>query len=97
MVYRALFANSVLSFIEDHVYSEHVLARIETYSELLADYPYLGAIYDPDYPATRPPLPCRHIRIPDTPFALFYSVDEVAEEVDVFHVDFSAGNPRGRF
>ena len=78
------------------MYSERVLARIETYSELLADYPYLGAIYDPDYPAARPPLPCRHIRIPDTPFTLFYSVDEAAEEVDVFYVDFSAGDPRGR-
>ena len=97
MAYRVLFANSALTFIEDHVYSERVLARIETYAELLADYPYLGAIYDPDYPAARPPLPCRHIRIPDTPFTLFYSVDEAAEEVDVFYVDFSAGDPRGRF
>ena len=90
MAYRVLFANGALSFIEDHVYSERVLARIETYSELLADYPYLGAIYDPDYPAARPPLPC-------PPFTLFYSVDEAAEEVDVFYVDFSAGDPRGRF
>lgn len=58
------------------MYSERVMTRIETYSELLAHYPHLGAVYDPDCPATRPPLSCRYIHIPDTPFTPFYSVDE---------------------
>ena len=89
-------ANSALSFVEEHVYSERVLARVETYTELLADYPYLGATYALDYPAARPPLPCRHIDIPDTPFTLFYSVNEAEQEVEVFYVDFSAGDPRAQ-
>lgn len=97
MAYHVKLANSVLTFIEEHVYSERVLARIETYTELLADYPYLGAVYDPDYPAARPPIPCRHLTIPDTPFTLFYAVNEAAQEVDVFYIDFSAGDPRARF
>ena len=97
MAYQVTFANSALDFIEKHVYSERVLARIETYAELLADYPRIGAVYAPNYPAAKPPLPCRHIDIPDTPFTLFYSVDDAAQEVDVFYVDFSAGDPRRRF
>ena len=97
MAYDVIFANGVLAFIEQHIYSERVLARIETYAELLTDYPYLGAVYAPDYPASKPPLPCRHIDIPDTPFTLFYAVNEAAQEVDVFYIDFSAGDPRKRF
>ena len=97
MTYRVEIAESALAFIEEHVYSSRVLARIETYTELLADYPRLGAVYDPDYPAARPPIPCRHIDIPDTPFTLFYAVNEGAGLVEIFYIDFSASNPRGRF
>ncbi len=97
MTCRVTLANSVLDFIEEHVYSERVLKRIETYVELLEDYPYLGAVYAPDYPAARPPVPCRHIDIPDTPFTLYYAVDVEREEVEIFYIDFSAADPRGRF
>ena len=95
MTCRVTLANSVLDFIEEHVYSERVLKRIETYVELLEDYPYLGAVYAPDSPAARPPAPCRHI--PDTPFTLYYAVDVEREEVEIFYIDFSAADPRGRF
>ncbi|MDM8300221.1 type II toxin-antitoxin system RelE/ParE family toxin [Collinsella tanakaei] len=97
MTYRVTFANSALDFIEEHVYSERILERIETYAELLADYPRIGTVYEPSYPAAKLPLPCRYINIPDTPFTLFYSVDDAVQEIDVLYVNFSAGNPRGRF
>lgn len=95
--YTVLFAKSVLAFIDEHVVSERVFARIEAYEDLLASYPYLGSVYDPEYEAARPPIPCRHISIPDTPFTLYYVVDDERQTVTVFYIDFAAANPTERF
>ena len=95
--YTVFFTDSVLDFLDAHVTSERVLARIEAYEDLLASYPHLGSVYDPVYDAARPPIPCRHISVPETPFTLYYVVDDDAREVMVLYCDFSAGNPRERF
>ena len=97
MAYTVLFADSVLEFIDEHVTSERVFARIETYADLLAHYPYLGASYDPAYEAARPPVPCRYVPVPDTPFTLYYAVDDDAQVVNVFYLDYSAADPQRRF
>lgn len=97
MAYRVYFANSVLDFIDEHVTSERVFERIEAYRELLESYPYLGAAYDPEYAAAQPPIPCRRLPIPDTPFTMYYGVDDEVQAVNVFYLDFSAANPRYRF
>lgn len=97
MVYQVLLADSALGFIDAHVYSERILARIETYIDLLGDYSYLGAVYDPDYPSPKPPIGCRQLSIPDTPFTLFYCVDEARSTVNVLYIDFSTGDPLKRF
>lgn len=95
--FRVLFANSVLDFIDEHVTSEHVLARIETYRELLSQYPALGAAHDPDYPAARPPIVCRRLPVPDTPFTLYYAIDEEHRNVNVFYIEFKGADPMTRF
>lgn len=95
--YRVVFANSVLDFIDEHVGSERVLAKIEQYEDLLSHYPALGAVYDPDYPAARPPITCRQLPIPETPFTLYYAIDEDARQVNVFYIEFKGADPRSRF
>ena len=95
--YRVVFANSALDFIEEHVSSERVLAKIEQYEDLLSQYPALGAVYDPDYPAARPPVTCRQLPIPETPFTLYYALDEEREQVSVFYIEFKGADPKGRF
>lgn len=95
--YQVVFANSVLDFIEEHVSSERVLAKIELYEELLSQYPALGALYDPDYPAACPPIICRRLPIPETPFTLYYAIEEEHEQIDVFYIEFRGANPMSRF
>ena len=96
-LYRVIFANSVLDFIEEHISSERVLAKIEQYEVLLSHYPALGAVYDPDYPAARPPITCRQLPIPETPFTLYYAIDDEREQVSVFYIEFRGADPKGRF
>lgn len=95
--YQVVFANSVLDFIEEHVSSERVLAKIEQYEELLSQYPALGAPCDPDYPAARPPITCRRLPIPETPFTLYYAIEEEHEQINVFYIEFRGANPTERF
>lgn len=97
MAYTVLFADSVLEFIDEHVTSERVFARIETYADLLAHHPYIGASYDPVCEAARPPVPCRYVPVPDTPFTLYYAADDDAQVVNVFYLDCSAAEPQRRF
>lgn len=94
---QVVFANSVLDFIDEHIDSERVLAKIEQYEDLLSHYPALGAVYDLDYPAARPPITCRQLPIPETPFTLHYAIDEDARRVNVFYIEFKGSDPRGRF
>ena len=65
--------------------------------EMLSAFPSLGPVYDPEYIAARPPFPCRYLPLPDTPFTLYYTVDEAALRVTIIDIEWSAGDPRKRF
>lgn len=95
--YQVVLANSVLDFIAEKVNSERVLAKLEQYRELLSQYPALGTVYDPDYPAAQPPITCRKLPIPETPFTLYYAIDEDRRQVDVFYIEFKGADPMARF
>lgn len=87
-IYTVYFADSVLAFIEKEVSFERVLERIKTYHELLSHCPRYGAVHDPAYAAARPPFPCRYAPIPDTPFTLYYAVDDDKRHVAVFYIEY---------
>lgn len=84
-------------FISENVLTERVLGRFDDAVEMLAAYPYAGPAYAPTYPAATPPFPCRYYPLSDTPFTLYYLVDEERELVVVFDVEWSAGDPARRF
>lgn len=83
--------------VERHVSSERVFSKVEMYRELLSQYPALGAVYGPDYPAAQPPITCRQLPIPETPFTLYYAIDEDKGQVDAFYIGFKGGDPARRF
>lgn len=97
MAWRAELSAYAEAFVLRNVTSERVLARIESAVEMLREYPEAGPAYSPDYPAARPPFPCRYLPLSDTPFTLFYLVDTERQAVTVFDIEWSAGDPRHRF
>ena len=54
-------------------------------------------MYDLYYEAARPPIECRYITVPGTPFTLYYAVDEQAKTVSVFSIEHQRVNPRTLF
>lgn len=95
MPHEVVLTQSAEEFIQENVWSEQVLSRIERACALLADYPDMGTPYQPEYAAAWPPVPCRYLALPDTPFTLYYTHDQ--ELVTVLSLEWSAGNPKGRF
>lgn len=85
----------VVDYLMDRVDSKRVYDRIDQYREVLALFPDIGHEYDPTYAAARPPFPCRFVAIPDTPFTLYYTKDEMKCEVVVFYIEHQHANPRG--
>ena len=65
--YEVFYTNGVVSFMIDAIWSKRVYEKVDSYRSLLAQFPDLGTPYDPVYVAARPPFPCRHIAVPDTP------------------------------
>lgn len=95
--YEVLLTGYAEEFLAENVRGARVLARVEDVLSLLADYPRLGPAYDSDYTAARPPFPCRRLPVSDTPFTLYYTVDDDAHAVTVFDVEWSGGDPTRRF
>lgn len=95
--YEVFFTDSVSDFIDRNIFSQRVFEKIDLYRELLAAVPDLGATYDPGYPATKPPFPCRRLPIPDTPFNLYYIKDDDAKTVTVFYVEHQGIDPESHF
>lgn len=97
MSYNVEITDYAADFIEQNVALESVLRRFEWAVEMLSAFPSLGSVYDPEYIAARPPFPCRCLPLPDTPFTLYYTVDEAALRVTIIDIEWSAGDPRKRF
>lgn len=97
MAYQLLIAKGVVDFIEERVTGRRVYERIVEAERLVAEYPEMAPQYDPDYPAARPPFPCRRLVVPSTPFVLYYATDDDARTVTVFYMEFAAADPRKRF
>ena len=95
--YKVEITDYAADFIEQNVALESVLRRFEWAVEMLSAFPFLGPAYDPEYIAARPPFPCRYLPLPDTPFTLYYTVDEAALRVTIIDIEWSAGDPRKRF
>lgn len=95
--FEVLLTDYAETFLDENVLLERTLSRIEEAIQLLGAYPFAGSDYCPDYPAARPPFPCRHLHVSDTPFTLYYLVDEGTHTVTIFDVEWSSGDPRKRF
>lgn len=94
---EVIFANDVVSFLIENIESPRVLARIEQQKGMLELFPEMGRAYQLEYEAAYPPVPCRWIAVPDTPFTLYYHFDEQAQKVVVFSIEHQRMNPMGRF
>ena len=97
MSYTIEVTESVAQFIEEYVTTERIYGRIRECMGLLADYPRMGRTYDPEYAAARTPFACRQMTVSDTPFTLYYLIDDEAAKVVAFSLGFSAEDPRRRF
>lgn len=94
---KVLLTDYAETFLDENILLERTLARMVEAFQLLGAYPFVGSDYSPDYRAARPPFPCRHSHVSDTPFTLHYIVDEGVRMVTVFDVEWSAGDPKRRF
>lgn len=91
------YTNYTLKFLRENVTSEHVMRKLFSYRELLSEFPDLGAHYDPQYQAARPPFPCRRIPVPDTPFSLYYLKEEEKKRIVIFAIEYDRADPNARF
>lgn len=95
--YEVVYTTDVINFMIANIWSKRVYEKIDLYRHLLADYPDLGAPYNPEYPAARPPFPCRWLPVPDTPFTLYYFKDEEAHRIAVFYIEHQGIDPESHF
>lgn len=95
--YSVKFTNDVVDFITQNIWSKRVYNKLMNYVDLLAYFPELGTPYHPDYPAARPPFPCRAVAIPDTPFTLYYITNEDKQTIIVIYMENQASDPNERF
>lgn len=97
MPWKVEITAHALEFIDESVTHPAALASIERAVEMLSAFPRMGAVYEPEYIAARPPFSCRSLPLPDTPFTLYYCLQEEHGTVIVFDIEWSAGDPRRRF
>ena len=56
-MFKVELTDSVELFLLENVTREETLARIEQSVGMLAEFPFAGPEYRPDYPAATPPFP----------------------------------------
>lgn len=95
--WTTVYTRSAIDFIVAEVRSERVAEKLFSYRALLETAPDLGRAYDPDYPAARPPFPCRCIAVPDTPFSLYYLKEDDLRRIVVFCIEYQRTEPNARF
>ena len=92
-----VFSNEAATFLDEQIESLRVLKRIEKYIRALAAFPEMGQRYVPDYEAARPPMLCRWIAIPSTPFTIYYHFSETARRIVVLSIEHPRSDPQERF
>ncbi len=95
--YKVRYAKNVLSFMKNEIQTRKVYNHIDSYRHILSSFPEAGAVYDPYYEAARPPMECRYITVPGTPFTLYYTVNETDRAVDIFSIGHQRTDPRSTF
>ncbi len=95
--WSATYTQSAITFILEHVTSERVARKLFEYRSLLEELPDLGSPYCPEYPAARPPFPCRAIPVSDTPFTIYYMKQEEQRRLIIFCIEFQRTDPNARF
>ncbi len=95
--WHAFYTGSALKFIQENITSERVVRKLFDYRELIESQPYIGRAYDPEYAAARPPFPCRFVTVPDTPFTIFYFLDEDEHHIVHFCIEYQRKDPNARF
>ena len=71
------------------------IARIKKMLLLLDTVPYIGQVYDPDYPASRPPFSMRMVFAGR--YGIYYVVDETEKQVNVLFIEDQRRDPLNRF
>lgn len=92
-----VFSDEAATFLDEQIESLRVLRRIEKYVRALATFPEMGQRYVPDYEAARPPMLCRWVAIPSTPFTIYYHFSEVAKRIVVLSIEHQRTDPQERF
>lgn len=92
-----VFSDEAATFLDEQIESLRVLRRIEKYVRALATFPEMGQRYVPDYEAARPPMLCRWVAIPSTPFTIYYHFSEVAKRIVVLSIEHQRTDPQDRF
>lgn len=95
--YTVRYARSVLEFMRCEIKTRKTYERVNSYRRILSSFPEAGAVYDPYYEAAKPPVECRYITVPGTPFTLYYAVNEHDKTVNVFSIEHQRINPRSMF
>lgn len=95
--YKVRYAKSVLEFMRTEIQTRKAYERVDSYRMILASFPEAGAVYAPYYEAARPPMECRYIVVPGTPFTLYYAADERTKTVNVFSIEHQRMNPKSLF
>lgn len=94
---EVVFSNEAATFLDEQIESLRVLGRIEKHIRTLAAFPEMGQRYVPDYEAARPPMLCRWIAIPSTPFTIYYHFSEAARRIVVLSIEHQRSDPQERF
>lgn len=93
MTYRILLTHMAkMSYL---AVSDSEIAQVDAAIETLAIAPDIGRVYDPLYPAARPPLEARVIYAGR--YGIYYSVDHKAQTVHVHYLEDQRMNPEKRF
>lgn len=94
---EVVFSNEAATFLDEQIESLRVLRRIEKYIRALAAFPEMGQRYVPGYEAARPPMLCRWIAIPSTPFTIYYHFSEATKRIVVLSIEHQRSDPQERF
>ena len=95
--WHAAYTQYAIDFIQEHVTSKRVLAKLFEYRRLLEEVPDLGRVHDPIYPAAKTPFTCRELPVPDTPFTLYYLKNEEDRRIVIFCIEYQRVDPNARF
>ncbi len=81
--------------VYESIPSKSDFAKVDKMLLLLDTVPYIGQVYDPDYPASRPPFQMRMVFAGR--YGIYYVVDEAEKRVDVLFIEDQRRDPLNRF